>query len=116
MIYKETPIQKAIVKLLHLHNIFCHSIPNERKSSPAMGKMLKDMGRVAGVADLIVWWAIEGTIIPGYLEVKTPGGTLSNSQKEFKQLCNTHGILYDVVYGVDDVADLILSRQGCYAE
>ncbi len=116
MIYKETPIQKAIVKLLRMHNIFCHSIPNERKSSPAMGKMLKDMGRVAGVADLMVWWVIKGKVTLGYVEVKAPGGVLSPTQKAFKKRCEAHGILYDVVYGVDDVANLILSRQGGYAE
>ncbi len=80
-----------------------------------MGKMLKDMGRVAGVADLMVWWVTQSEVILGYVEVKAPGGVLSSTQKAFKKRCEAHGILYDVVYGVDDVAKLIACRQGVYA-
>ena len=105
--HPESKIQAAIVQLLQAHRIFCHSVPNERKSSPqAMGRLIS-MGLRSGVADLIVWWPAPSGVSIGYLEVKAPGGRLSEKQKHFQERCQAQGVRYDVAWSVDDVQELI---------
>ncbi len=107
MSYEEYNIQCAIVDYLNLRGIFCHSIPNERKSSPQAGARLKRSGRVAGVADLILWIPVMGFTKIFYIEVKTSKGRLSQSQKEFQQICSDSGVAYIVVRSVEDVVKII---------
>ena len=103
MQHPEAKIQVEIVKFLQQQEIFCHSVPNERRSSPqAMGRLIA-MGLRPGVADLVVWWA-HGI---GYIEVKAEKGRLSDAQKKFKTRCENSGVSYDVVYSLYDVKKLL---------
>jgi VRR-NUC domain len=54
-------------------------IPNQRNGDARTGAMLKRMGVLAGAADLLIWH--RGNSFA--LEVKSPGGRLSEGQLEF---------------------------------
>jgi len=104
----EIQIQQQIVRYLRANNIFCHSVPNEAagkvSSKRQLGRLvrLKAAGLTAGVADLVVWWPAG----IGYVEVKTPKGRQSATQKDFQQACIAYDVPYDVVRSVDDVVKL----------
>ncbi len=110
MSYEEYRLQCAIVEYLELRGIFCHSIPNERKSSPQAGARLKRSGRKAGVADLVLWIPHNRGVRICYVEVKTPKGRQSDSQKEFEQNCELAGVPYRLVRSVKDVQELLNSE------
>ncbi len=67
------------------------------------------MGLRPGVADLVVWfpWGLIG-----YLEVKIPGGRLSDKQKKFRDRCKRDGILYEVVTSIEDVEGILKNQRG----
>ncbi len=112
MKHLESQIQANICKLLQLHHIFHHSIPNElagggKGAKIRMGQFIS-MGLKPGTADLCVWWP-SGI---GYVEVKTPTGRQSDNQKRFQERCKEYGVPYDLVRSVEDVERLI-RRYSC---
>lgn len=77
----ESDIQKACVKWFRLQYpglVLC-SIPNEGKTSPQMGAIMKSMGLLAGMPDLILF-AAEGGFNGLLIEMKSPEGRLTESQ------------------------------------
>lgn len=110
---KEEKIQADICQYLSLRNIFYHSVPNEAPGRNKIRAMqMVTMGLRSGVADLVVWFpAVDGVEI-GYLEVKTETGSLSKSQKTFKNRCFKKGIYYEVVRSVEDVKRLLKKDWG----
>ena len=101
----ESKIQQEI--LIFYKNNFClnhhtpqhiiFSVPNE--SSNAKEQMYKKaLGLMAGVSDLII--ITESEVI--FVEVKTPTGTQSKSQKEFQSKVEKLGYRYLLVRGLED--------------
>ena len=103
MKFEEAKIQCAIIQYLQLRHIYAFSVPNERKASPqTMGRLIS-AGLRSGVSDLILW--IGPLTI--YMEVKTPTGKQSESQKRFQKRCEETGRIYVIVRSVDDVEKVL---------
>ena len=103
----EARIQAETVQLLQRFRIFCHSVPNEGSTDMIRTTQLIALGLRKGVADLVVWWP-DGI---GYLEMKKPGGRMSEAQKAFASICSEHGVSYDLAHSVDEVM-VIMRRHG----
>jgi len=76
----EQTLQIAVVKHLNARSepgVFWFHCPNGGKKSPQMGAIHKALGVVPGVPDLII---LKGGKMYG-LELKAPGGRLSDSQR-----------------------------------
>jgi hypothetical protein len=100
--HDESLLQSAIVAALSLHRIYCFSVPNELlgSSKGAARKMaiFKSLGLRSGVSDLVV--ILPSRII--FMEVKTPTGRQSDSQKTFQGIVESLGHKYTLVRSVDD--------------
>ena len=105
---REDKTQVAIVDFLRAvlpPEAFVFSVPNEQKCSPARGAMLNRMGRLTGMADLVI--DHEGRAF--FLEIKRPrGGSQTTAQKAFQQMV---GDRYAVARSIDD-ARAALKRWG----
>ena len=113
----ESLIQCAIVEYLgwkaHKHKFMFYSVPNEsmvpkngkKFSGAEYGRMnrLKSMGLTAGVSDLVI-------VHKGYayhMEVKRPGGQLTEAQRRFRQDVYNCGSEYAVVRSVDEAINAL---------
>lgn len=99
--YEEDRIQAAIVQALSLLRVYCFMVPNDAAGATSVAKAtrLKAMGLRAGVADLVLIGP-DGKAY--FLEVKTPTGRLSDSQKKFQELCLARDSPYAVARSVDE--------------
>lgn len=81
------------------HNLF--AVPNGSKRDAVTAAKLKEEGVLAGVADLILLKSnrFYGALL---IEVKTPTGRQSDSQKEWQQLITADGYKYVIVRSLDD--------------
>lgn len=89
-------------------------VPNEfgGKKQPAHGALVSAMGRINGAPDLVFLW--EGGC--GVIELKTPSGCMTESQKDFRQWCESAGIDYQICRRRSDMrltltSWLILARE-----
>lgn len=73
-------------------------VPNGEHRSKATGAKLKAMGVVAGVADLV---CVSPDGIVQFMELKAPGGTLSDAQRVFRDRCLRMGITHTVMADID---------------
>jgi len=97
----EKDIQKAIVNYITYAcpSVLVFAVPNGsiRTAGGRAGNAVP--GLLPGVADLCL-------IGPGqrvwFIEVKRPGGKISQAQKEFWTSCRARDIPYDVVYSLDE--------------
>lgn len=101
----EDKIQMSIVE--NLRNVQTYfpikfSHPANQGRSAQEGAKLQKMGVLAGMPDLLIYWPTHGGYKHGMLEIKAPGGKLSNPQKVVKQWCHDFGIPWGVAYSVDD--------------
>ena len=102
----EHKLQSACVRWYRLqypkmkHNLF--SVPNGGKRDAATAAKLKDEGALAGVADLILLKSnrFYGALL---IEMKTPEGGQSESQKDWQQKITNDGYKYVVVRSFEDV-------------
>lgn len=107
----EQAIQKGIVDYLELRHYLYFAPTNGVHIASYMTRgIVKRMGRVAGVPDLIVF--VQGKVIG--LEVKRPAikgicvkGVVSPEQKEFGKRMTELGHEYHVVYSVKEVEDIL---------
>lgn len=82
------------------------AIPNGSSRTPWTGKNLKDEGVLKGAPDLIL-------LVPrhGYaglcIEMKKPGGRVSDSQKAFKTAVERFKYKYSIIYSVDEFKALM---------
>ena len=88
--YLDTVLPKSI-RAVHVMN-------NPR--SPIHGKRMKDQGMRAGVPDIML---IRSQGYVAFLEVKTPAGRLSDTQKDWADWLSENGVPYAVVRSVGDV-------------
>ena len=101
----EHKLQSACVRWYRLqypkmkHNLF--SVPNGGKRDAATAAKLKDEGALAGVADLILLKSnrFYGALL---IEMKTPEGRQSESQKDWQQKITNDGYKYVVVRSFED--------------
>jgi len=82
------------------------AIPNGSARNPWTAKNLKDEGVLSGAPDLLL-------LVPrhGYaglcIEMKKPGGRVSDSQKAFKTAVERFKYKYSIIYSVDEFKRLI---------
>ena len=93
--------------------VFIH-IANEHKCSIITGKILSNMGKLAGVPDLMFFK--KGYIC--FMEVKCDGKTygknknyLKANQKRFKELCAMLEVPFYVVHSIEETRDA-LKKEG----
>jgi hypothetical protein len=109
----ESDIQIQVVEYLKLiPNIVFHSVPNEafapkrgKLTGPQLSRMkkFKRMGLLAGVADLVI--THKG--LSYYLELKTPKGTITDSQKKFKADALKAGAKYEIARSLDQAVSIL---------
>ena len=86
----EAQIQRALVEHLRLRakpDVLWLHCPNGERRDPITGAKLKHMGVLAGAADLLLWHGGNSFA----LELKSPGGRLSEAQLEFLARFNDAG-------------------------
>lgn len=101
----EHKLQSACVRWYRLqypkmkHNLF--AVPNGSKRDVVIGAKLKEEGVLAGVADLILLKSnrFYGALL---IEMKTPEGRQSDTQKEWQQKITEDGYKYVVVRSLED--------------
>jgi hypothetical protein len=111
----ERQIHLGVVQLLRLNatpGLVWFHVANERRTSEKEGAFLKRMGVLAGVADFTLlippslsWY---GPIV-AFLEIKRPGGRLSESQEQFRDDVTAIGCLWGLAYSTDAAAKLLKS-------
>lgn len=83
----EAELQKAVVQHLRLAGVpglLFFSVPNEQKCSVQRGVMLKKMGRLAGVSDLVLIIPRELQVpVVRFLELKAKGEKPTEAQYNF---------------------------------
>lgn len=79
-------------------------VPNEGKRGKKYGGILKACGVLAGVPDYCFIHRKQGVAEPvaSFLEMKAPGGRLSDSQQRFNQVCVEHGVSFGLAYSAAD--------------
>ena len=106
----EAQVHAAVVAHLRLRakpGVLWLHVPMGGARDAKTGGMLKRMGALAGASDLLLWH--NGNSFA--LEIKAPGGRLSESQREFFARFNNAGGHTAVVEGVDR-AVAVLSAWG----
>lgn len=101
----EHKLQSACVRWYRLqypkmkHNLF--AVPNGSKRDVVIGAKLKEEGVLAGVADLILLKSnrFYGALL---IELKTPEGRQSDTQKEWQQKITNDGYKYVIVRSLED--------------
>ena len=74
--------------------LLIYSVPNGGIRTQRNARTLKAEGALAGVADLVV---VNGKGEHLYLEMKTPKGRQSETQKAFEEKCKTLNVPYKVI-------------------
>lgn len=109
----EAQLQCAVVQYLQLAGVpglLFFSVPNEQKCSVQRGAMLKKMGRLAGVSDLVVMipkgrWGF-ATL---FLELKARGEKATESQNDFQMAVSNLGppAVYKLADNIDDALRIL---------
>lgn len=106
----EADLQRAVVRWLRLvlpGDAIVHHSPNETgDGSEAARKrqaVLVGMGVFPGFADVVV--LARGRVL--FLELKSPTGSLSDDQKEFRRRVWAQGLPWALVRSLDDAADAL---------
>lgn len=81
-------------------------IPNERKSSPQQGAILKRMGVVSGVSDLMIPRATKSTH-GTFIELKSSTGRPSPAQTKFLAAMHRENYSVHVAYGAEEAINII---------
>ena len=93
------------VRLKQLDNITFH-VPNGGRQTPQRGAMLKRMGVLAGVSDLIMARQSRG-FGALFLELKAKKGRLSDAQKAFLNNMIFEGYCVKVAHSLDEAIEAI---------
>lgn len=103
MKHAEANIQREVVKWISLQypHVLFFSVPNEGKRKASTGRILNEMGRLSGVADLFVCYPV-----PGYhglfLELKAASGKQTQAQKWFAYRATSVNYQYEVARSFDE--------------
>lgn len=117
--HPEGLLQVAVARYLDVRMLpYCH-VPNERKCSPAQGAMLKRQGVKAGVPDVLIFRPFQKHISDGKsiiqsvyaaglaIELKAPGGRLTETQKEWIETLTRCGWHVEVCRSIDAVIEIV---------
>ena len=99
----EHSLQSAIMQYLAVAlpaTYRAFAVPNGGRRDRITGAILKREGVKAGVPDIII--VRDGGSV-AFLEVKTPTGALSASQKEWRDWCGENRVPWALVRSVGDV-------------
>jgi hypothetical protein len=103
----ELSIQIALFEWIALHPVIkkykdcIFHIPNEGKRSARYGKLLKDMGMLKGVSDVLI--AVPKHSYGGaWIELKSEKGIVKPSQKKFLENMAAQNFYTHVVWGLDE--------------
>lgn len=94
----EAILQRAIIDRLRFLGVLAVHIPNEGKRSAVTGRRMKGDGMRPGFPDLACYQHGKHAL----LEVKAPGGRLSDSQRSTHAELGRHGFLVPVVTSQDE--------------
>lgn len=105
---EEHKIQCAIASYLKLvensrKDFTFFAVPNGGLRNPVVAAKLKDEGVRSGVSDLIILYAGKTY----FVELKTPTGRQSDTQREFEQKVRALGFEYTIWRGLGDAIDFI---------
>ena len=100
----EAAIQRAIIARLRLSGIVCHHSPNAAKRTVIGGRRIKQDGMITGWPDLTVVGR-EGLV--AFLEVKAPGGKLSDAQAEIGIMLGRMGHTWGIAFSQDEAVELL---------
>lgn len=82
--------------------IYYFAVPNQSNRHIANATKMKAEGVRSGIADLCF-------LLPGgrvaWLEMKKPGGSLSDTQKSFRDICSSLGHLWALAKSVDEALE-----------
>jgi hypothetical protein len=117
----ERQIHLGVVQLLRLNaapGLVWFHVANERRTTEREGAFLKCMGVRAGVADFVMVvpamvrtsdFTTQRLPNAAFLEIKRPGGRLSESQEQFRDDVTAIGCLWGLAYSTDAAAALLKS-------
>lgn len=100
---EEHLLQVSIHRYLDLMKVFHFAVPNGSMRNIIVASKLKREGVKRGVSDLII--VLNGRCM--FVEVKTPKGRLSKSQKEFKKSVEELGFEYLIWRSLDDAINFV---------
>ena len=87
------------LELVKAKGVYVFAVPNQSNRGAVSGMKMKAEGVRSGVTDLVV-------MMPGgrtaFLEMKKPGGRLSDTQKQFRDRCLMTDHLWAVAYSVTE--------------
>ena len=114
---KESDIQKQLIQWSQLVTIpgtvlrvreYLFANANGGYRNPWEGRSLKEQGVTPGVFDLVFAYPSQG--FHGlWLELKIPGGVVSQYQKAFGEKMKRVGYCAEIVYGFDDAIKTIMT-------
>lgn len=87
-----------------------YAIPNGGQRHPAVAAKLKAGGVRAGVPDLCLPLPIRGSFSGLYIEMKSPDGAVSTSQKDFMELLQWAGYKAVICYSAQAAVDTIIGH------
>jgi VRR-NUC domain len=102
----EAQIQRAVFEHLRIRpapGVFAYHVPNGGYRRPIEGAILKSLGVVAGVPDIIA--IKDGRTFA--LELKAPGGRLSDNQRATHKVMIEAGVQVAVADNLDDALALL---------
>lgn len=105
----ESKLQIAVVNYIRtaFPEVLCFAVPNTAKRSVIEGAMMKKMGTMAGVSDLLLFW-LGGM---GAIELKRPDkkAYMSDSQIEFSEQWIKRGGKFACCNSLEGVQEALLS-------
>jgi hypothetical protein len=110
MTHEESKIQQQCVKWFRLQypGYILFAIPNGGRRGRVEAAIMKGEGVLAGVADLFLM--LPSGIYSGlFVEMKTPDGKQSESQRIFERNAIENGYCYKICRTFEEFRDLILS-------
>ena len=107
-ITSEAELQRAVAAILDRLGLLWMHPANERKCSPAQGRMLKLAGVKAGVPDVLVFTHGLNTGTPLAIELKHVRGKCTQSQDEWHENLYQCGWNVQVCRSVEQVVALML--------
>lgn len=100
----ERQIQRQIVNGLRKAGYAVFAIPNGGSRDTREARALKQDGVMSGVPDL---WVLARDGNDWWLEVKRPGGRLSDSQRYVHKLLSERGQQVAVVHSLDEAREVV---------
>jgi hypothetical protein len=73
------------------------------KKRPVWGSLMKAMGKVSGMSDYFFMWD-GGNLL---LEMKIPGGRMSDNQKAVKAWADEMNVPYEVAWSTEEAFDIL---------